>query len=555
MHLAEESAVRVKNLCVYSTLIFVAMAVSIISWSAPKPLGNASAPAGGTVNWNLGVEPTTLNPYSGQELVTTTVNTHIFDTLLSRDIDVNERVPALAERYEIAKDGKSMTFYLRKDAVFSDGKPVTAEDVKFSYDAIFDDAFKAAAKRPYFENFSGVEVVDPHTVKFLIKKKYFMNLTVAAEDLFIVPKHIYNDPKKNKMNKSSIGSGPMMLEKYEQGRVLILKKNDKWWGWKDPNFKNYYKIDRIQYRFVKEENAELEMLKRGEFDFLAMSPEQYFLKTTGAPFGTTVLKEKVQNLSPKSTAFIGWNFKNEIFKDRDVRMALTMLYDRSLLAKKFFFDMAVPATGPWYQQNDSANPNTKAIPFDPAKARELLQKAGWVDSDKDGVLDKIDNGQKKDFRFTLLNPNKDYEKYFTVYREQLKKFGIDMKIMNLEWNAFIKKVDEKDFDAIFLVWSGSLENDPKQIWHSASQAKGASNFISYSNPKVDDLIDKAREELDDKKRQKMLREVYDLIAQDVPYTFLVNMKYAFYAYNKRMGFERPTYKYSVGTNLWWINSK
>lgn len=521
--------------------------------AAPKPLGNPKAPAGGTFFIHIAAEPATLNPFTGaRDAYSNQVRDYIHDSLMSRDLNTYEWVPALADKYEISKDGLTIKFSLRKDATFSDGKPVTAEDVKFSFDAIFDPANKAIMLRNYYENIAAVNILDTHAVEFKIKNKYFKNFESAA-GLTVLPKHIYGD-KKKKMNKEAVGSGPYKLEKYDQGRSIILSRNPNWWGAKDPYYAGYYKADKIHMRIIRDDNSALETLKRGELDFKALSPEDYFKKTEGAPWGSKVLKKQVDNLAPRSTSFIGWNNKHTIFKDREVRLAMTHLYNRDEMAQKFFFGVAKPATGPWYQQNPYANPKTKPYGHDPKKAQEILKKAGWADTDKNGILDKMIDGKKVEFRFTLLNPNKDYEKYFTVYREALKKSGIDMSISNIEWNAFQKKLDDQDFDALFLVWSGTIEPDPKQIWHSASANKGGSNFISYSNPKVDQLIDKAREELDEKKRKPMLQEIYDVVAKDVPYTFLINSTASFYGHNSRVGMPVPTYKYGLGINTWWIKA-
>jgi microcin C transport system substrate-binding protein len=537
----------------FKALLFLILAFQANSFAqTPKPPGNPKAPTGGTMYVLLNAEPATLNPFSGAtDAYTGQVLNYIHDSLMIRDIDTYSWVPAIAERYEVSKDGMTITFYMRKNAVFSDGKAITAEDVKFSFDAIFDPHYKAAVMQTYYENIASVEVVDPHTVKFNIKKKYFKNLESAA-GITVLPKHIYGD-KSKKMNKEALGSGPYMIEKYDQGRSIILTRNPKWWGASLPYYAGSYKADKIHLRIIREDNAALETLKRGELDYKGLSPEDYFLKTKGAPWGTKVLTKRYENSTPRSTPFVGWNNKHVIFKDREVRLAMTHLYNREEMAKKFFFGVAKPATGPWYQQNPSANPKTKAIAYDPKKAKEILAKAGWADTDKNGVLDKVIDGQKKEFRFTLLNPNKDYEKYFTVYKEELKKAGIDMSISNIEWNAFQKKMDEKDFEALFLVWGGTIEPDPKQIWHTASSQKGGSNFITYSNPKVDQLIDRAREEMDEKKRRPMMQEIYDLVAQDVPYTFLINTTASFYGYNSRMQMVQPTYKYAVGFDTWWIS--
>lgn len=532
-----------------TTFLIIGIHAGSLAWAAPKAPGNLEAPTGGTFRINISQEPATLNPFTATDAYSREVFSYVFDSLMVRDIETLEWVPALAEKMEEAKDGKSITFKLRKDAVFADGTPVTAEDVKFSFDAIMDPAYKATVLRMFYENISGVDIIDPHTVRFNIKTKYFLN-TSSAAGLTILPKNFYGDPKK-KFNKVIAGSGPYKLEKYDQGKSITLVKNDKWWGFKEPYYKGHYKFDRINLKFIQDDNASLETFKRGDLDMISLSSEQYMQKTSGAPWGTKVFKEQAKNSTPKRTNFMGLNFKNDLFKDRDVRLALTYLYDRETLAKKFYFGLAAPAPGPWYFQSPTANPNTKAVPFDVKKARELLAKAGWVDTDKDGVLNKIIDGKKRDFKFTVLLPNKDAEKYFTFYKEELKKSGIIMNISLIEWNAFTKKVYDQDFEAVAMAWGGVIEGDPKQIWHSDSSKPGGSNFISYKNPKVDALIDKAREELNEKKRRAMMQEIYDLVAKDVPYVFMVNPIYDLYGYSNKVGRPQPTFKYSIGTAMWW----
>jgi peptide/nickel transport system substrate-binding protein/microcin C transport system substrate-binding protein len=220
--------------------------------------------------------------------------------------------------------------------------------------------------------------------------------------------------------------------------------------------------------------------------------------------------------------------------------------------KKFRYGMSLLATGPWYQQSDYANKKVKPVLFDPKKATELLKKAGWTDSDKDGVLDKVVNGKKTDFRFTLVYANPDSEKYWVMYQADLKRIGIQMDLQRLEWNALLKNVDEANFDAIAMAWGGgSVDMDPKQIWHSSSIGKGGSNHIGYSNPEVDKLIDEARMELDKVKRIPLYQKVYEKIADDVPYAFLFNDKYVLYAHTARMKMPKDTFKFRIGTDFWW----
>ena len=536
----------------FSMFSSVAMAAPKTKVTVPAVQPNAQAPQGGSVTTNFPAEPSSIHPITSTDLYSRNIHDLTLASLLTKDPETYEWKPYLAEKWDISKDGKVFTFYLRKNATFHDGQPITAEDVKFSFDAIFEPKYNAAFKRPYYEQISRVEIVDPYTVKFFAKSVYFQNFDICA-GMYIIPKHIYSDvDKSKKMNKELVGSGPYMLEKYERGQKIVLKKYANWFGKDDPLYKGEYNFETLNFRFVKEENVYLEMVKRGDIDYGDLTPEQYAKKTDGDPWGKTVLKVKADNVEPKGYRFVGWNLRNDLFKDRDVRMALAMLMNREEMNQKFRYGLSVLATGPTDYFSDYASPNVKPVPFDPKKAAELLAKAGWKDSNKDGILDKMINGKRVDFRFTVVHANKDFEKYLTFYKEDLKKAGIDMEVKYFEWNSFLKTLDEGKFDAICLAWTTSIEFDPKQIWSSSSAVPGGSNFIGYKNPEVDQLIEKARAEMDRKKRIPLFRKVYEIIAHDAPYVFMFNEKYDFYAASAKIGRPADTFKYSVGSDYWWM---
>ena len=533
------------------------LAVSVltcVSLSNPSiaGIGNDKAPKGGTFLLNLGGEPTTLNPLNSIDQYSTNVQNYILEGLLTRNDDTYDWEPALAEKWDISKDGKVFTFKLRPGVAWHDGKPLTAEDVKFSFDVVFDPKYQTAHKRPYYEGIEKVEVVDPQTVRFTTKEKYFANFETAAT-MPVIPKHIYGDAESgSKINKSLIGTGPYILDKYEQGKRIVLKRNDKWYGTNLPFNKGQNNFDQLVLRFVKEDSVALEMLKKADIDYEGFTPETYVEKAKGPEWGAKVFKVKAVNSAPKSYGFIAWNLAKPMFQDKKVRLALAHLVNRKLMIEKFRFGMSDPATGPVHISSEYASQKVKPIDFDPKKALALLKEAGWDDSDKDGVLDKVIDGQKTPMTITVMTANPDTMKYLTMFKEDAKQVGVNIEPKYLEWNSFVKLLDDKKFDGMTLAWGGgSVDIDPKQIWHSASVVSGGSNFIGYKNPEVDKLIDEARGTMDKKKRIPILRKIYELIAADAPYVFLFNDKYALYGYTAKIGKTKDTFKYSIGTTYWW----
>lgn len=526
---------------------------SIFSAQNALALGNPDAPQGGNITLNIRGEPPTIHPIAATDVYASYVHDFTMSSLLTKDAQTYEWKPRLAEKWEISKDGKVFTFWLRKGLTFHDGKPLTAEDVKFSFDAIFEPKYNAAHKRPYYEGIAKVEVVDPLQVKFYTKEVYFLNFDIAA-GMMIIPKHVYSDVEKSKrMNKELVGSGPYSIEKFDKGQKIVLKKFDGWFGKGIPELKGEMNFQSITIRFVKEENVYLEMLNKGDLDLYDdLSPEQYVKKTDGGNWGKSVLKVKTENLTGKGYRYVGFNMESQLFKDKEVRIALSHLMNKEEMIKKFRYDLSVPATGPTDVFSDYASPKVKGFEFNPKKAGEILAKQGWKDSDKDGILDKMIGGKKVDFKFALIHSNKEYEKYLTYYKEDLKKAGIDMEVKYLEWNSFLKLIDEGKFDAVSLAWSTGIEFDPKQQWHSSSAVTGGSNFVRYRVPEVDRMIDQARAEMDRKKRIQLLRKVYERIAGDAPYVFMFNEKFIFYAVNERIGRPGDTFKYAMGFDYWWV---
>ncbi len=506
---------------------------------------------GSSITYNIGGEPSTLSPLSASDGYSSSVHAYVFESLLDRDIDSFEWKPALATEWTVSKDKRVFEFKLRENVKWHDGKEFTAEDVKFSYDVIFSDDWKAVQHRPYYESIKSVEVLEKYRIRFTVKDDYFMNFDVCA-GISVLPKHFYsNKENKKEFGRKLIGTGPYILSKYNKGQKIILVQNHDWWGRTVESEKAINTIKKINLRFVMEENVYLELLKKGDLDFQTLRPEGFMKKTVGEIWDKKIVKVKTQNKTPKGYSFIGMNLKHPILKDREVRKALSMLFNRPLMLSKFEYNLSDYATGPVYIQSDYASPVVKPIEFNPNEALRVLTKAGWKDTDRDGILDKNISGKKTPLSITILEPNIDVMKYLTIFKEDASKVGVEIKLKNIEWNSFIKLLDERNFEAVRLAWGGgSVEIDQKQIWHSSSISGAGSNFIGYSNPEVDRLIDQARQIHDRNQRIILNRRAYELISADYPYIWWFNSKYTLYGHSKRIIKKQDTYKYGIGQQYW-----
>jgi peptide/nickel transport system substrate-binding protein/microcin C transport system substrate-binding protein len=317
--------------------------------------------------------------------------------------------------------------------------------------------------------------------------------------------------------------------------------------------KNHFNFKTITIRIVKEESVAFEMLKKGEIDFMELTAEQYVQKAKGPEWGKKLIKEQVENKQPKGYGYIGWNLRKPLLQDKEVRQALAMLINRPLMNEKFRYNMSLLQAGPIYISSEYANPNIKPVPFDPKRALEILKSKGWDDKDQNGVLEKQVDGKSVEFRLTLLTASEDSMKYMTMIKEEAKKIGVDLELRVLEWSSFMKLIDEEKFDAVALSWgAGTVNVDPKQVWHSSSAVKGGSNFVGYKSPEADKLIDQARSELDKKKRITILHKFCEIVANDNPYAWLFSPKYIFYAHTSKVKKAQPTLAYGIGRDTWWV---
>lgn len=540
-----------------SQIAIIAISVSAFISCSSK----STTQRGNTFYISYDNEPTTLNPINSSDMYATQLHLYVIDSLLTKDPNTNEYMPGLAESWTVSPDGMTYTFKLRQGVKFSDGTLLTAKDVKFSFDAVLDPNYEAAHKLAYFQNINSPTTLDDYTIEFTVKEKYFRNLETLGMGIKIVPEAIYSKQSKdNKLAKVLIGSGPYKILKYNKSKNIILTKNEDWWGFKtdQTNLKDIYRFDRIFIRFIKENAIRLELLKKRKLVYADRVRGEDFVKKidTTKKEWEHLNKVEVENDAYKGYTFIAWNLANPIFADKKVRIALAHLLNRELLREKFQYGKSYLAAGPLYPQSMYADKSVKPIPFDIEKGKKLLSEAGWRDSDKNGVLDKMINGKKVNFSFSLLLSNRDTEKYFTIFKEDLKKVGVDLDIKNVDWNSFIKSLNERKFDAVTLMWSNTedaIDIDHKQIWHSASADSTGSNFIGYRNPVVDKLIDESRVELDREKRIPIMQKIYRLIAEDAPYLFMFVPK-VLYVVDKDVEVKQPTYKYTVGTPYWAIKA-
>ena len=488
----------------------------------------------------LSAEPSTLNPITSTDAYASAVNNYLYDSLIKRDEQSLEYVPDLAEKWEIADDHLTYTFYLKRNVKWEDGHPFTAKDVTYSFDRIMDPKVDSAHQRNYYQDIEKVEALDDYTVRFHYRIPYFRALDFCG-GIPIVPSHLFKegeDFNRHPIGRKPVGNGPYKLLHWETGKEIALERNENYWGEKPA-------LKRIVFKVITDSTVALQVLKQGGLDEMGLRPIQWTKQTQSKRF-----EENFQKLSyyQPSYSYIGWNMQRPIFSDKRVRQAMTMLVDRELILQKILFGLGTIVTGTFYVNSPEYDKDIKPYPYDPAAAKALLKEAGWNYREGENVLEK--DGKPFEFEFLISASSKFGEQLATMLKEDLKDVGINMSIRKFEWAVFIQRIEEQNFDACTMGWSLGWESDPYQIWHSSQAVQKGSNFVGFKNDEADKLIEEARREFDPQKRYKMYYRLQEIMHEEQPYTFLFTLK-ALTAVSRRFQ-NVVVYPMGLAPLYWWV---
>ena len=537
-------------------LIFVAAPYS--SWAEPAVRGNPDAIVGGLRRDHFGVQPHTLHPLNATDVYSNIILGLIYESLTELDVETLEHLPLLAERWAISEDKKQFTFYLDPAARWQDGEPVTAADVKASFDLLFHKKLKYRAKwMSYFGNIEKAEVLDPRTVRFTAKSDHFHNFINLA-GMRIVPAHHFtgDDPNKVQIARQPVGSGPYRFLAWKKGASVKLARDPAYWGSDLPQNLGRYNQQILMYKVIPTDKVVLEAFKKGELEVMTFTADQWVRESDGEEFGlgrdsgARLIKLDVQNKSPRSYAYVGYNPESFFFGDKRVRRAMSHLFDRETFIDKFYHGLREKAVGPFEVNSRYSSPNVQPIEFSIPKAIALLEEAGWRDTDGDALLDK--DGRPFSFTVMLADASETGLKILTLTKETMRKSGVELNIKPVDWTSLLQLIDELKFDAVMLGWSRGTFPDPTALWHSRHATAGGLNLVRYRNPEVDRLIDAGVKSIPDAERIPLFRRVHELIYADQPYTFLLESNHNLIGYHAKFRQVKPWYTYDVGQNYWWI---
>lgn len=452
--------------------------------------GCSSKPAADTAVMIIESSPTNLDPRVGTDAQSERIDKLLFDALVRRDEHFNLQ-PSLAESWEIP-DPLTYIFHLRRDVRFHTGRPLTSADVKWTFDSLISGRIRSA-KTSTYRFVDHIETPDLYTVIFKLKEPFstlLWNLSDGA--IGIVP-----EGSSDNFNQHPVGTGPYRFVSMSSDKDVWVARNDDYWGARA-------KIPKIQFLVVPDVTTRALELRKGSADAAINS-----IAVDSVPELAKLPNLVVERAPGTIYSYIALNLRDPILKDVRVRQAIAYAINREPLIHYLWRDMARPASSILPPQHWAYNGNVQRYPYDPAKARQLLDDAGYKPG-KDGVR----------FHLTMKTSTEESTRLLAaVMQQQLREAGIALDIRSYEFATFYADVVKGAYQIYSLRWIGGNE-DPdifENVFDSASFPPKRANRSYYSNARVDQLILEGRSTVDQEQRKKAYFEIQEIVGRDLPY--------------------------------------
>ncbi len=433
--------------------------------------------------------PANLDPRVGTDAQSERIDKLLFDSLVRRDEHFNLQ-PWLAERWDIP-DPLTYVFHLRRGVRFHDGRPLTARDVKWTFDSIMNGTVRTP-KASTYRLVDRIDAPDGATVIFHLKEPYSTLLwNVSDGAIGIVP---YGSGSE--LNRDPIGSGPFRFVSAQQDKEVVIARNEQYWGEKA-------RVAQVRFTVVPDTTTRALELRKGSADVAINALTADMIVAMRGDRGL-----KIATAPGTIYAYLALNLRDPILKDVRVRQALAYAIDRGPILHYLWRDLARPASSVLPMQHWAYDGAVRTYDHDPQRARQLLDAAGYPE--RNGVR----------FHLTMKTSTEESTRLLAaILQQQLREVGVVLEIRTFEFATFYADVQKGAFQLYSLRWIGGNE-DPdifEHVFHSASVPPKRANRSYYANPRVDALIDAGRKAIDQEKRKQIYGEVQRILAEDLPY--------------------------------------
>ena len=481
--------------------------------ASPAATAPDNVPQGGTLVRLYPSDPPTLDPHLSTDNLSGGLVQEIFGGLVTLNLEYAP-VPDLAERWDVSDDGRVYSFHLRRDAKFHDGKPVTAQDVKWSLERVTDPATQAPVAEQYLgdivgvteklngqaDSIQGIRVIDDHTIEITIDapKSYFVAKLTYPTAFVLDRENVEGNP--NWLRQPN-GTGPFKLAQYDVGETIRLVRNERY-------HLGPAHLDEV--KFILSGGSPMLMYENNEIDLTGLGlADLDRVKDPSSPLNA----ELEQAPAAFSVSFIGMNVKEPPFDDPKVRKALNLAINKEAIATQVLENLSSPANTIIPPGFPSYNPDLKGYEYDPERARQLLAES------------KYGNNMANFPRITLNTSGSfgaevplDLQVILQSWEEEL---GIQVDIQQTEWATFIQDVHARRYQMFTIAW-GADYPDPQNFLDILFHSQSENDWTNYSNPEVDALLEQARVMQDQEARFELYNRIEQMILDDAPWIPLWN---------------------------------
>lgn len=533
-------------------------------------IGDPRAIKGGTLRYYLGDFPGTLRR-EGPESNTVfnyAMVAMAYETLVGIDSRTLKYIPSLATHWQISDDKMTFRFRINPNARFSDGTPVTSQDVVASYDFLMDKGLQAPHLQIFYGRLERPVAESKYIVRVKAKQLDWRNfLAFGGMDIF--PAHVLKDVTgerylKEYNYKLLPGSGPYIIREADivKGQSITVRRRTDYWGEKARANVGLGNFDAIRFVVVRDENLAFEMFKKGELDLYFVNSARRWVQETD--FDNVkrglIQKRKIYNHEPRGFAGFAYNTRRAPFDDLRVRKALTLLLDRRKLIEKIMFNQYEPLNS-YYAGGPYENPDNPKNEYNPEEALRLLAEAGWKSRDSQGRLVK----DGKPLQFELLYTSQTFEPHLTVYQEDLRRVGITVNLRLVNAETQFQLINQRRFEVTHQGWgAGSIFPHPDTIWISKlADLENTNNITGFKDPRVDELAENYGKMFAVEDRIRAIKEIDGILARSYHYTLHWTAPYSRVLYWNKFG-TPPGYLSNTGDfmgagtgpgipQMWWID--
>ena len=508
----------------------------------PDPVASPLARKGGTLRFDGASSPSSFNAYVDSSAYMQMMFSLMYPVLISTDVETLDFVPSLAARWSVSADESVYTFVIDERARWSDGVPVSAEDVKWTFEQVLDKKSDSGFWKLILGEYARAEIVDadaarPLTVRFVKRRgpdgtfrRDWRDLTHCGM-FYILPKHHFEGKEFNKFD--FVGApvcGPYRIASTEEQVETVYERVRDWWKADFPSCRHAFNFDRIVMRYYGSKENAFHAFKKGIVDvYPVYSARIMATETFGPKFEHNwILKRRVQNHEPIGYQGLAMNMLRPPFDDLRVRKAMAKLIDRERLNREMMYDEYFMQNS-YYGDLYDDHPVTNGVPYGTAAnayynydvpgAKALLAEAGWAYNERTKRLEK--DGRPLTFTFLGRDSN---DAYLTGFVSDLRRLGIEMKIECKDFASWMRDMDAGNFDMSWASYLGSLFRDPKVTWHSSQAGvKQSGNRVGFRDPEVDALIEAERTMKTFAEREAVYRKIDHILTEACPHAFLWNI--------------------------------